>query len=123
MNKNNQGNRLPSHSIDNVYIVMHQIEANTGNEEIILNEMIASNKTLQNQSGLIQYTVMKKENDSGKIVALSMWESKEYFDGWKSSVSFKKTHGKNNAEIFHKAVKRFQTAYYQLIDGWHPAMS
>ncbi|KQC13575.1 MAG: hypothetical protein APR63_08300 [Desulfuromonas sp. SDB] len=123
MKKNNLGNRLHSHSTGNVYIVMHEVEANAGKEKIILNEIIDSNKELQNQSGLIQYTVMKKANDSGKIVALSMWESKESFDVWKSSESFKKAHGENISEIFHKAVKGFKTENYQLVDGWHPVMS
>ena len=75
-----------------MYVVMNELHVPKEGKEEMIRRFEKSAVNMEKVPGCLEYLFLNHVNEDGKQVVLTKWESKEAFQAWVESDSFKRAH-------------------------------
>ncbi|WP_096201628.1 antibiotic biosynthesis monooxygenase family protein [Bacillus sp. FJAT-45350] len=75
-----------------MYVVMNELNVPKEGKDVMIQRFEKSAENMKKVPGCIEYLFLNNENEDGKQVVLTKWDSKESFQAWVESDSFKRAH-------------------------------
>ena len=83
-----------------MYVVMNELHIPKEAKQAVTERFGKSAENMKNVPGCLEFMFLSNEDEDGKQVVFTKWESKEAYEAWVNSDAFKKAHGgkSNNGE-------------------------
>jgi heme-degrading monooxygenase HmoA len=75
-----------------MYVVMNELHVPKQAKEEMKKRFGKSAENMKNVEGCVEFLFLDNESEEGKQVVFTKWESKEAYQAWLESDSFKKAH-------------------------------
>lgn len=75
-----------------MYVVMNELHVPKVAKEHLKQRFSKSSDSMKQVPGCLEFMYLDNENEDGKIVVFTKWESKEFYEAWLKSDAFKKAH-------------------------------
>lgn len=75
-----------------MYVVMNELQVPKQAKEEIAKRFGKSAENMKNVPGCLEFLFLDNENEDGKTVVFTKWETKEDYEAWLNSDAFKRAH-------------------------------
>lgn len=75
-----------------MYIVMNELHVPKHAKQHLKERFAHSAENMKKVPGCLEFLFLDNENEDGKTVVFTKWESKEHYEAWLNSEAFKKAH-------------------------------
>lgn len=76
-----------------MYVVMNELNIPKEQKQMITSRFANSADNMKKVPGCLEFMFLGNEDENGKQVVFTKWESKDHYEAWTNSESFKKAHG------------------------------